>query len=335
MTSIATNAVGIRHRLKDIESSTLVIALIVLLFVVGWTTTPGFLAAGNLGVILQFSAPTLIVALGLATVVIGKGIDLSVGAMVVVAPQVVLQLVAFGVAEATAIVVVAVCALLFGLLNGWLVAVVGVPALIATLGTAQLLLGGVKVWLLESNYYPVPADSFLGELAFRQVFGIPSSVAVAVVLTIATIALWQFTSFGRVLRGLGDNFATARNGGAPVRGIQVSTYAISAVLACVAGFFIASREGSVTTTATAFSPMIFVALTAVVIGGVSLSGGRGSVLGVVAGTLFIGIITNLLTLNSFSQAAQNFVQAAALLSAVLLDALLHPREEETAKSGDL
>jgi len=323
------------HRLRDIQSSTLVVALIVLLLIVGAVTTPGFTVPGNFGVILQFSAPTLIVALGLATVVLGKGIDLSVGAMVVVAPQVVLQLVAFGVDEPVALLIVLAGSVVFGLVNGWLVAVVGVPALIATLGTAQLLLGGVKVWVLESNYYPVSADSFLGELAFRNILGIPSSVVVAIVLALLTIGLWQFTAFGRVLRGVGDNFATARNGGAPVRGIQVSTYMVSALLACVAGFFIASREGSVTTTATAFSPMIFVALTAVVIGGVSLSGGRGNVLGVVAGTLFIGIIANLLTLNSFSQAAQNFVQAAALLSAVLLDALLHPREEETAKSGDL
>jgi ribose transport system permease protein len=335
MTSATPVLIGMQRRVRNWDSSTLVIALIAALVLVGWITTPGFLAGGNIGVILQFSAPTLIVALGLATVVIGKGIDLSVGAMVVVAPQVVLQLAAFGVPEIVGIGVVLVTALVFGLLNGWLVAVVGVPALFATLGTAQLLLGGVKVWLLESNYYPVAADSAIGGLAFSHLLGIPSSIVVAVVVGLLTVVLWQFTSFGRVLRGLGDNFSTARDGGAPVRAIQVTTYVISALLACIAGFFIASREGSVTTTATAFSPMIFIALTAVVIGGVSLSGGRGSVLGVVAGTLFIGLITNLLTLNSFSQAIQNFVQAAALLTAVLLDALLHPREEETAKSGDL
>jgi ribose transport system permease protein len=89
------------------------------------------------------------------------------------------------------------------------------------------------------------------------------------------------------------------------------------------------------TTGSAFNPLLFTALTAVVIGGVSLSGGRGTILGVLAGTFFIGLVTNLLILNSLSPALQDLARGLTLVVAVVLDAWLHPRDEETAKSGEL
>lgn len=318
-----------------IESASLVLALMAALVAVGAVTTDGFFTVGNLGVVVEFAAPTLVVALGLATVVLGKGIDLSVGAMAVVGAQVSLELMTRGLSEFEAITLVGLAAVLFGLLNGIIVALVGVPALIATLATSQLLVGGVKIWLLDRNLYRVPGDSMIGKIAYSDVFGIPASIVAALVVTMVAVYVWQFTGYGRVLRAIGDNFETARTSGAPVKSIQVSSYVISAVLAYLAGFLIASREGSITTTPTAFNPMIFIALTAVVIGGVSLAGGIGNVSGVVVGTLFIGLVTNLLVLNQLPQAMQSFAQAATLLVAIGLDAWLHPRDEETARSGEL
>ena len=335
MTTLSPVLTGVRARASHVDQSVLVLGLIALLVVVGAVTTPGFLQAGNLVVVLTFAAAPGVVAMGLAYVILGKGIDLSVGAVAVVTGQLTLELMTRGWSETSALITVVVLTVLFGLLNGVLTAVVGVPALIITLGTGQLLLGVVKIYFLSSNLYTLPADGVIARLGAGSWLGLPPAIWCATAVFVASWLVWSYTAYGRLVRAIGDNVETARLTGAPVRPVQVSTYVVSALLAMFAGFMIVAREGSVTTTGSAFSPLLFTALTAVVIGGVSLSGGRGTVLGVVVGTVLIGIITNLLTLNQVSATLQDFVRGFALLVAIVLDAWLHPRDEETSKSGDL
>lgn len=335
MATIAPTLAGVRARAGRVDQSVLVLGLVVILVIVGALTTPGFLQAGNFLVVLTFAAAPGVVAMGLAYVVLGKGIDLSVGAVAVVTGQVTLELMTRGWTETAAIVTVVVLTVLFGVLNGVLTAVVGVPALIITLGTGQLLLGVVKIFFLSSNLYALPDDSLISALGGGSFIGIAPAIWCAALVFFLSWLVWSFTAYGRLVRAIGDNIETARLTGAPVRPVQVSTYVVSALLAMFAGYMIVAREGSVTTTGSAFSPLLFTALTAVVIGGVSLSGGRGTVLGVVVGTILIGIITNLLTLNQLSATLQDFVRGFALLVAIVLDAWLHPRDEETSKSGDL
>lgn len=330
-----TRGVDLRARLAEMEQGTLVVGLIAGLLLFGSLTTSGFLDTGNLTVVLRFSAAFGVVAVAQAFVVLGKGVDLSVGAMALVAGQITLELMGRGWSEASAVATVLVVAVGLGLLNGLLVAVVGVPALFATLGTGQLLLGGTKVWLLQTNLYTVPPEAAFSRLGQGSVLGVPTAVFCAGVVFLLGWWCWSYTSFGRLLRAIGDNTETARQTGGPVRPVQISSYVIAALLSTFAGFLIMAREGSVTTTGTAFSPLLFTALTAVVIGGVSLSGGRGTLLGVLAGTLFIGLVTNLLTLNQLSPALQDLARGFTLVIAVVLDAWLHPRDEETARSGDL
>lgn len=326
---------GLRGSLAEVEQGTLVLGLIAILLLFGAATTQGFLTTGNLTVVLQFSAAFGIVAVAQAFVVLGRGVDLSVGAMALVAGQVTLELMSRGWSESSAITAVLLLALAVGAINGILVAVIGVPALFATLGTGQLLLGGTTVWLLQSNLYTVPQGAAFSRLGRGEVLGVPTAVFFAGLVFLVGWWCWSYTSFGRLLRATGDNPETARQTGGPVRAVQVGSYVIAALLSTFAGFLIMAREGSVTTTGSAFSPLLFTALTAVVIGGVSLSGGRGTLLGVLAGTLFIGLVTNLLTLNQLSPALQDLARGFTLVVAVVLDAWLHPRDEETAKSGDL
>ena len=338
MTSLAMptrRGIDVRGRLAEVEQGTLVLLLIGVLLVLGALTTQGFFTSGNLAVVLRFSAAFGVVAVAQAFVVLGKGVDLSVGAMALVAGQITLELISRGWSESSAIGLVVLLALVLGVVNGLLVSVVGVPALFATLGTGQLLLGGTKVWLLQTNLYTVKPDSFLAKLGGGSVVGIPTAVFWSAVVFLLGWLIWSYTSFGRLLRAIGDNTDTARQTGGPVRPVQIGSYVVAALLSTFAGYLIMAREGSVTTTGTAFSPLLFTALTAVVIGGVSLSGGRGTLLGVLAGTLFIGVVTNLLTLNQLSPALEDLARSFTLVIAVVLDAWLHPRDEETAKSGDL
>lgn len=334
-TLVRRGSLSLRSRLESVDQGNLVVVLIIALVALGALTTSGFLSAGNFSVVLRFSAAFGVVAVAQAFVILGRGVDLSVGAMALVAGQVTLELISRGWSEFEAMGAAVAIALLLGLVNGVLVAVVGIPALLATLGTGQLLLGGVKVWLLQTNLYTLSPHAFLARLGVGTVLWMPTAVFCVVVVFVLSWLCWSFTSFGRLLRAIGDNPDTARQMGAPVRTIQISSYLISALLSTFAGYLIMAREGSVTTTGSAFSPLLFTALTAVVIGGVSLSGGRGNLLGILAGTIFISLVTNLLTLNSLSPALQDLVNALTLVVAVVLDAWLHPRDEETARSGDL
>lgn len=317
------------------DQSMLVLVLTLALVVVGGLTTQGFLSPGNFRIVLIFSAAPGIVALGLALTILGKGIDLSIGAVVLVTGQFTLELISRGWSEAGAIGAMILVAIVLGFLNGWLISVLGVPALFVTLATGQLLLGGVKIWFLQSNLYTVDDGSFVASLGRGSVLDIPTAVLLAGVVFVLAWVLWSLLSFGRLIRAVGDNFESARTTGAPVRPLQISTYVISALMGTFAGYLILAREGSVTTTGTAFSPLLFSALIAVVVGGVSLSGGHGHVLGVLLGTLFIGIINNLLILQSLGPSTQSFILGATLMLAIIIDARLHPRDLETSKSGDL
>lgn len=321
--------------LSRFDQSMLVLALTVGLIVIGALTTQGFLSPGNLLVILIFSAAPGIVALGLALTILGKGIDLSIGAVVLVTGQFTLELISRGWSEPAAIGAMILVAIVIGFLNGWLIAVLGVPALFVTLATGQLLLGGVKIWFLQSNLYTVDDGSLIATLGRGSLLGVPRAVLLAVVVFLLAWVFWSLLSFGRLVRAIGDNFESARTTGVPVRALQITTYVISALLGTFAGYLIVAREGSVTTTGTAFSPLLFSALIAVVVGGVSLSGGHGHVLGVLVGTLFIGIINNLLILHSLGPSTQSFILGATLMLAIVIDARLHPRDLETSKSGDL
>lgn len=324
-----------RFSVVRLDQAVLVFVLTVTLVVVGAVTTDGFLSPGNFKVILIFSAAPGIVALGLAFTILGNGIDLSVGAVALVTGQLTLELVSRGWAEPTAIGAMALVAIAMGVLNGWLISVVGVPALFVTLATGLFLLGGTKIWLLNSNLYSLEPDSYVAILGRGAVLGIPKAVLLAGLVFAVIGALWSLFTVGRLVRAIGDNFTSARTTGAPVRPLQIATYVLSSLLATFAGYLIVAREGSVTTTGTAFSPLLFSALIAVVVGGVSLSGGHGNVLGVLLGTLFIGIINNLLILHSLGPSTQSFILGATLLLAIIIDARLHPRDLETSKSGDL
>lgn len=325
----------LRDRLGRSEQAYFVLGITLLLCVVGAATTPGFLTAGNFASLLRLSAAFGILAVGVAIVILGKGIDLSIAGVALGCAQATLAMMSQGRPEWQAVTFAAIVALIVGLVNGLLVAYLEVPSLFVTLATGLLVIGGVDVLLLDSNYYALPGGSWIAELSNGSVLGVPRPVVLAAVVFALAWLFVTYTSAGRLIRAMGDNFATARATGAPVRPLQVLTYVISALLALLAGLLTVSIQGSVQTTVTSFDPLLFTALTATVIGGISLAGGRGSILGVLAGSLFIGVLNNLLVLHGLTSAVQDLIRGGVLIVAIALDAWLHPRDEETAKSGEL
>ncbi|MCP2288830.1 ABC transporter permease [Nocardia amikacinitolerans] len=333
--AIATPRPSLRALLGRSEQAYFVLGSTALLCAVGAATTPGFLTAGNFASLLRLSAAFGILAVGAAIVILGKGIDLSIAGVALGCAQATLALIAGGMPEEQAIAIAAGIAKLVGVVNGVLVAYVEVPALFVTLATGLLVIGGVDVFLLDSNFYALPGESWIAELSNGAVLGVPRPVVLAALVFMAAWLFVTYTSAGRLFRAMGDNFATARATGAPVRPLQVGTYVLAALLALLAGYLTVSIQGSVQTTVTSFDPLLFTALTATVIGGISLAGGRGSILGVLAGSLFIGVLNNLLVLHGLTTAVQDLIRGGVLIVAIALDAWLHPRDEETAKSGEL
>ncbi|MPZ62169.1 MAG: hypothetical protein GEU93_12915 [Propionibacteriales bacterium] len=326
---------SLRQRLAHVEQGLFVFGMTIALCVVGALTTDGFLSLNNLSSILQLSVTFGILGIAAAIVILGKGLDLSLAAVAIVTAQVTLELMRRDLSEGRAILLVVLFALVIGLVNGFVVAFVEVPALFTTLATGQLVLGGVLVLFLEENIYSLPEGSAIAVLTDGSILGVPRAVLVGALVFLLGWLFISYTSVGRLIRAMGDNFDTARAMGAPVRPLQVLTYVVAALLAAFAGYVMISTENSVETTGTAFDPLLFTAVTVAVIGGVSLSGGKGTLLGVLAGTLFVGVLNNLLVLHSFSTATQDIVRGALLLAAIALDAWLHPRDEETAKTDEL
>ena len=327
--------VTLRGRLGGFDQAYLVLGITVLLALVGGATTTNFLTTGNLTSILSLSAAFGILAVGEAIVILGKGLDLSVAGIGLGCAQATLALMSTGLPEWQAIGLMVALAVVVGLVNGVIIAFLNVPALFVTLATGMLVIGGIDILVLTQNVYSVPGSSLLAAIGNGSVLGVPRPVIIAGSAFLAAWLFISYTSPGRLIRAMGDNFDTARASGAPVRPLQILTYVISALLAALAGYVTVSIQGSVQTTITSFDPILFTALTVVVIGGVSLSGGRGTILGVLSGAIFVGILNNLLVLHGLSTAVQDLIRGAVLISAIAFDAWLHPRNDETEKSGEL
>ncbi|GHB73981.1 ABC transporter permease [Streptomyces viridiviolaceus] len=324
-----------RDRLARVEQGFFVLGITALLCLAGAVTTDGFLTGGNVENLLRLSAAFGILAVGEAVVILAKGIDLSVAGVALGCAQATLAFMADGMSEWQAIALLAGVALVVGVVNGILVAYLEVPALFATLATGLLTIGGIDILLLDQNFYSLPASSAISELSSGSVLGVPRAIFVAGAVFVLAWLFVSYTVAGRLTRAMGDNFDTARSSGAPVRPLQVLGYVVSALLALLAGYMTVSVQGSVQTTVTSFDPLLFTALTVTVIGGVSLSGGRGTILGVLAGALFVGVLNNLLILRGLSSPLQDLVRGGVLIAAIALDAWLHPRDEETARSDEL
>ena len=133
---------------------------------------------------------------------------------------------------------------------------------------------------------------------------------------------------------IGDNFAAARISGGPVRAIIVLQYAISATIAYLAGMITATAVASMDTSV-ANSSLIYDIILVVVLGGIGLSGGRGGIRNVIAGTLLIGILLNGMTIMNIQYQLQNVIRSLILLIAIVIDSLLNPRDEQIDQQGDI
>jgi ribose transport system permease protein len=273
--------------------------------------TRNFLDPGNLRTQLVQVAPVVIVALGMALVIGTEGVDLSVGSVMALAAAVVPLYLGFGVWPA--IVMALLAGVAAGVVNGSLVAFVGLQPIVATLallvagrGLALVIAGGRLKQIHNADLLALGSDS---------VFGVPIVVAVAGILALATGALVRRTTYGRQVVAIGGNRAAASLAGLPVRRVLIVTYVLCGVSAALAGVLATARLTASDPSAIGLL-MELSAITAVVVGGTPLSGGRVRVLGTVAGALVMQLVRATLIKHDLPDSTAQMVQAVIILVAV-------------------
>ena len=276
--------------------------------------SPFFLSVQNFRNIGLQAAALAVVSFGQSVVILGAGLDLSVGAIVAMVSIVsALAMLTFGVPAGLCVGLLAGMAA--GLANGLIVTRLRVFPFIATLammsflsGLALNLSGGIPVTGLPMSFTDV---------AFANFGGVPIPVLVSVVLLVVTALILRYLRIGRNFYAIGGNQEAARLSGINVDAVKAITYVYSGLCSAVAALILTARVASGQPTLGMSLPLESVA--AVVLGGVSLFGGRGSVLGVAFGVAFVSILSNGLNLLNVSSYTQMMVIGVALTGAVALD----------------
>jgi galactofuranose transport system permease protein len=290
-----------------------VYAALVLLLVFNIVFTSNFLTVGNFRTQLIQASPVIVVALGMALVIGTEGVDLSVGAVMALAAAVVPLYLGYGFV--VAVVAALVAGLLSGLVNGALVASVGVQPIVATLA---LFVGGrgLALVLADGQLKSISDPTFLS-LGTGDLFGVPVIVLAAAVVAVAMTFVVRRTTFGRQLVAVGGNRRASELSGLPVKRVLLGTYVISGLLAAVAGILATARLQASDPSTIGLLFELY-AITAVVVGGTPLSGGKVRVLGTIAGGLLMQLIDATLVKHDISDSWSQITQAVIIVAAVYL-----------------
>ncbi len=297
--------------------------LLVIVVIVGFITSPQFRGVDNLINVLRSVSLIGVAALGMNFVIVGGSlVDLSVASTVSVAAVVTLTL--SGVSAVLSVVVALAIAAVIGLVNGALIARFRANPILLTLATTTI--AGGFLLIATSGHVTYPADPALGKLVNARVAGIPVTVIVLVLLTLLCQWVLSSTTWGRRLLAVGGNEHTAQFSGISVGRTRMQAFILCAVFAGVAGVLLGSGSGSATPTAgTGYE---FDALTAAVVGGTRLTGGKGSAYGVFAGAVLVGVLSNLLILWGAPYSFQQVVKGALLVIVVVMGQMFGGERED-------
>lgn len=322
-------------RFGQIDQRTIVAVIFIILVLLFSAFLHGFATIGNMFNLIRSISVLGILGLGMGIVIIGRGVDLSMVALLAVPTALILSLAGNGVNPALAVLAGFSLAITFGVVNGIIIAYGEVPSLFVTLATGIGLAGIGQSGILAFDQVPWPNSlNSLLWLGGSKFLNIPSSILTFVVLAILVYLFLRFTKLGRFTYNIGDNPLTARITGIPVRPIMVLHYVIAAILSVIAGLVLASST-QIMNTQIFNGNLVFDVVLVVVLGGVGLSGGRGGISNILIGTLLIGIIGNGMTIMGFSNNEQAIVKGAVLLIAIYADSIINPRNEDTAQQGNI
>ncbi|MFE1250793.1 ABC transporter permease [Streptomyces sp. NPDC058735] len=313
------------HRIGSWDNLGLLLAAVAM-FICFTFTAPHFLEVSNLLNVLQQAAFFGIIAYAMTLVIVAGEIDISVGSQAALSSALLGVLVAqHGWPMWLACLVIIVQAVLVGGIAGWIRARFQVPSFIVTLAL-YMALRGLAMQL--TNAYAIPIDS--GTFFYSgsgKIFGEFPVAALYMLLVFAVFTLVaRFSVFGRSVYAVGGNPKAAQLSGIKVRHVRIAVLALTGFTAAVTGLLQSAQLSSGTPTIAV--GLEFDAIAAAIIGGTSLSGGRGTVVGTFIGVLFVAMLSNGMVLLGVDPYAQNVVRGAVVLGAVLINVL---RAERSAK----
>ncbi|BDQ38689.1 ribose ABC transporter permease [Pseudodesulfovibrio nedwellii] len=308
-------SVSIKERLIQQKS---LIALVVMIVIVSFLN-PNFFTTGNILNILRQTAINAIMAVGMTLVILTAGIDLSVGSVLALCGAIGASLIAAEMPVVLAVGVALGAGALLGAASGIIIAKGKVQAFIATLVSMTMVRGLTLVYTdgrpISTGFTDV-ADAF-AYIGTGYLFGIPVPIWIMAVTFAGAWYLLNHTRLGRYIYALGGNESATRLSGINVDTIKITVYAIAGFLSALSGLIVTSRLSSAQPTAGYGYELD--AIAAVVLGGTSLMGGKGTIMGTLLGALIIGFLNNALNLLDVSSYYQMIAKALVILLAVLVD----------------
>ena len=304
-------------RLSQLRIEPIWLALLVLILCLTLMSDVFFTTTNILNVLRQVTIVGL-VAVGMTVALMAGNFDLSVGATVTLAAVVSIDLQPTDPHHTTLAIIIPIgLGLIVGLVNGLIVGIFRANSIIVTVGVQFIIIGCVLLYVSGLHVRVENASAFFTSISEGYTLGIPNPVYLLILAVVAGHFLMTRTVFGRHVLAIGGNLEAARLTGITVARHITITFIISGIMAALAGILIASRVRNLDPTAGIGYE--FGALTAVVLGGTQLTGGKGSMLNTLAGILILGIIANGMTLLTISFNVQLLIQGIILVSAVAFD----------------
>ena len=318
MKSPAEQAKSFPLSIRDLGT---IIGLIIIVVVFS-SLSDVFLTQRNLVNILQQSSLNACIAIGMTLVIISGGIDLSVGPIAALTAVICATALVAGypilVVFALALAIGAAC----GLLNGCLIAYAGLQPFIVTLGTLSVLRALALLFTGGNPILGVPAE--FRTLFTSEILGLPVPVIVVAVISAVVWVLLARTPLGEYILAVGGNEEAARVSGVPIERTKIAVYVISGILAALAALILVARLGAAEPTLGNLWELE--AIAAAAIGGASLSGGKGSIIGTIIGAIVLGAMRNGLTLLNVQAFYQLLATGIIIIAAMLIDRLTRGKE---------
>ncbi|MCU1585959.1 MAG: rbsC [Microbacteriaceae bacterium] len=298
-----------------------VIGFVVVLIVLLAVFVPTFYSPMNIANVARQSAAVGVVAVGMTFVIITAGIDLSVGAILAATSVFSGMLLMAGIPAYGVILISLILGALLGSMNAFLVANVKIQPFVATLATSAVI-GGLALQSTNGTQVQLDliGDGMLGFMGSGSVFGVPGPVIIFLATALIGGAILRYTTFGRYVYAIGGSQEAARLSGIRVRPVLFGVYAIAGITAATAGLMYTSRLNVGDPTSGGLIALD--AIAAVVIGGTSLFGGSGRIVGTVLGALLLAVLANVLDLLGVSPFMQQTVKGVVIVVAVVVTLLM-------------
>ena len=312
---VKQNKLDIKELLIKYKSLVGLLALIAIVSVL----SPSFLSTKNIFNILRQTSVNGIIAAGMTFVILTGGIDLSVGSILAISGAICASILVNGQNIVIAVLAALLVGAMVGFLNGFIITKGKLQPFIATLATMTILRG---LTLVYTDGKPITLGSGdlalnFGQIGGGKILGIPTPALIMILVFLVCAYVLKNTKMGRYTYALGSNEEATKLSGLNTDKIKIAVYTLSGILASIAGIIITSRLFSAQPTAGDGYELD--AIAAVVLGGTSLTGGKGKISGTIIGALIIGVLSNALNILDVSSYYQMMVKGAVILIAVLLD----------------